>query len=426
MLDIDLFRQNADIVRKDLKKRGDSEKLKWVDKIIELDFEWKKQKAKIDELRAKRNRISEDINKAKKEGKDIKKILVEAKKIPEEIASIEKNQKEIEDKLNYYLMRMPNILHESVPIGKDETENQVIKEVGKKPKFNFIPKSHVDLIEQLNIADLSRAAKISGARFWFLKGDLALLDLALQHYAVDFMRERGYVLIEPPFMMNRESYEGVTDLSDFESVMYKIENEDLYLIATSEHPLTAQFKDEILDEKDLPIKLAGISPCFRKEAGAHGKDTKGIFRGHQFNKIEQIVICKPEESWKFHEELLKNISDFFASLEIPFRIVNICTGDIGTVAAKKYDVEAWMPAQNTYREVGSCSNCTDYQARRLKIRYKTKYGNRFVHTLNSTCVATSRALVAIIENYQNIDGSITIPKVLIPYMNGLRKIEKNR
>lgn len=425
MLDIELFRHNPDIVRKDLKKRNDSEKLKWVDEIIRLDIKWKDLKSKVDLLRAKRNKISEEINKAKKEGKDVKKILAEAKKIPDEIFKIETEQKEIEEKIKNYLMRMPNILHDSVPKGKDETDNVVIKEFGKKPKFNFEPKSHVDLIEQLNIADIPRAAKISGARFWFLKGDLALLDLALQHYAVDFMKERGYLLIEPPFMMNRSAYEGVTDLSDFENVMYKIEGEDLYLIATSEHPLTAQFQNEILEENELPIKLAGISACFRKEAGSHGKDTKGIFRGHQFNKIEQIIICKPEESWEMHEELLKNISDFFSSLEIPFRIVNICTGDIGTVAAKKYDVEAWMPAQNAYREVGSCSNCTDYQARRLKIRYKTKDGNKLVHTLNSTCVATSRALVAILENYQNIDGTITIPKVLIPYMNGLKKIEKH-
>lgn len=424
MLDIELFRQKPEIVRKDLKKRGDSEKLKWVDEIIEMDSDWKKLKVKIDELRSRRNKISMEINEAKKAGKDVKKILADAKKIPDEIAKLEIKQNELQGRIKNYLMRMPNILHESVPVGKDENDNKVIKEIGKRPNFKFTPKNHVDIIEKLNITDIPRAAKISGARFWFLKGDLALLDLALQHYAVDFMKERGYLLVEPPFMMNRSAYEGVTDLADFEQVMYKVEGEDLYLIATSEHPLTAQYQDEIL-ELDKPIKLAGISTNFRKEAGAHGKDTKGIFRGHQFNKIEQIILCKPEESWKLHEELLKNIVDFFTSLEIPIRIVNICTGDIGTVAAKKYDVDAWMPAQSCYREVGSCSNCTDYQARRLRIRYKTNEGNKTAHTLNSTCVATSRALVAIIENFQNIDGSINIPKVLIPYMNGLKKIEKH-
>jgi len=251
-----------------------------------------------------------------------------------------------------------------------------------------------------------------------------MLDFALQKYAIDFMHNRGYTILHPPFMMNKRAYEGVTDLKDFEDVMYKVEDEDLYLIATSEHPLTAMFMDEIFEEDALPIKSAGISSCFRKEAGAHGKDTKGIFRGHQFNKIEQIIICKPEDSWKFHEELLKNVEDFFESLNLPFRTVNICIGDMGTVAAKKYDVEVWMPAQQKYREVASCSNCTDYQARRLGMRFRNKGKNTIVHTLNSTCVATSRALVGILENNQQKDGSILIPNVLVSYMNGIRKLEK--
>jgi seryl-tRNA synthetase len=241
--------------------------------------------------------------------------------------------------------------------------------------------------------------------------------------------KNGYTSIEPPYLMKREAYEGVTALSDFEDVLYKIENEDLYLIATSEHPMAAMFKDEVLKEEELPLKLAGISACFRKEAGAHGKDTRGIFRTHQFNKIEQFVFCTPEESWKLHEELVRNAEELVQKLGLPYRVVNVCTGDIGTVAAKKYDIEAWMPAQNAYREIISCSNCTDYQARRLNIRYREKEGaptKGFVHTLNSTAIATGRTIVAILENFQQEDGSIAVPKVLRKYMGGIEKISLKR
>ncbi len=284
-------------------------------------------------------------------------------------------------------------------------------------------KANTDLITELVIADLERAEKISGARFWFLKNEGALLDLALQRYAIDFMMKKGYTFVIPPYLMKREPYEGVTSLADFGDVLYKAQDEDLHLIATSEHPLTAMYMNETLEEGKLPIKLIGLSPCFRKEAGAHGKDTKGIFRGHQFTKAEQIVICKPEDSWKYHEELARNAIEFFESLELHFRQVNICTGDIGMFAAKKYDLEVWMPVQNTFREVVSCSNCTDYQARRLGIKFRTPEGNMLVHTLNSTVVATSRAIVAILENFQRKDGSVVVPKVLVPYMNGMTSIK---
>lgn len=425
MLDIDLLRKNPAVVRADLQKRKDSEKLAWVGKILSLDGDWKKLKSEAEALRNKRNVLSREIAQLKKEKKDMTKKLKEAANVPKQIAELEHKQEDIRKEIDQYLLRMPNILHPSVPVGAGEEENKVEKLFGTKPKFSFTPKSHVDLLTELNIADLERAAKISGARFWFLKGDLALLDAALQKYAVDFMVKKGFTLIRPPLMMNRQAHEGVTDLSDFEMVMYKIDNEDLYLIATSEHPLTAMFMDEIIDEKALPLKLCGVSECFRKEAGAHGKDTKGIFRGHQFTKIEQVIICKPEESWDFHERLIKNAQDFFSSIGLHFRRVNICTGDIGTVAAKKYDLEAWMPAQNTFREVVSCSNCTDYQSRRLKIRYRSAQGSVLVHTLNSTCVATSRALVAILENFQQKDGSVKVPDVLVPYMNGVTVIKKH-
>ncbi|MBI4738096.1 serine--tRNA ligase [Candidatus Woesearchaeota archaeon] len=428
MLDIDLFRKTPQVVRADLRKRKDTEKLLWVDKILSLDVEWKKLKSEAELLRNTRNVLSREIAQLKKEKKDMKDVtkkLKEAADIPKQIDDLEHKQEDLRKQIDNYLLRMPNILHPNVPAGAGEEDNKIEKAFGKKPSFSFTPKSHVNLITDLNIADIERAAKISGARFWFLKGNLALLDAALQKYAIDFMHKRRYTLLRPPFMMNRASYEGVTDLGDFEQVMYKIDNEDLYLIATSEHPMTAMFMDEILDEKDLPIKFCGVSECFRKEAGAHGKDTKGIFRGHQFTKIEQVVICKPEESWDFHEELIKNAQDFFTSLGLHFRRVSICTGDIGTVAAKKYDLEVWMPAQNTFREVVSCSNCTDYQSRRLKIRYRTPQGTVLVHTLNSTCVATSRALVAILENFQQKDGSIKVPDVLVPYMNGVSIIKKH-
>ncbi|MCK4636554.1 MAG: serine--tRNA ligase [Methanomicrobia archaeon] len=420
MLDINLIRNNPDLVLSDLKKRNDTEKLLWIDDILTLDKEWRTLKSKTDELRHRRNKVALEIGILKKEGKDASEKIKEAAEIPKKIEKMEKEMNAKREKIDYYLKRLPNILHDSVPVGD---ENSPIKVVGEKPQFDFEPKSHIDLAENLDIGDFERAAKIAGARFFFLKGKLTVLDFALQYYAMEFMIKRGYEPIYPPYMMNRKAYEGVTDLRDFEDVMYKIEGEDLYLIATSEHPLTAMYLDEILNPKDLPKKCCGISACFRKEAGTHGRETKGFFRVHQFNKIEQIVICKPEESWEYHEELLKNATDLFETLELHFRVVNICTGDIGTVAAKKYDIETWMPVQNEYREVVSCSNCTDYQARRLNMRYRTKEGNKFVHTLNSTCIATTRALVAILENFQNADGSITMPKVLRKY-TGFEKIEK--
>jgi seryl-tRNA synthetase len=287
----------------------------------------------------------------------------------------------------------------------------------------------MDLGLTLDIIDIERAGKIAGARFFYLKREAVLLDMALMSFALEEMRRKGYTLIEPPCLMRRKPYEGVVSLSDFEDVLYKVENEDLYLIATSEHPMAAMFMDEVLKSEELPLKLAGMSTVFRKEAGAHGKDTRGIFRTHQFNKIEQFIFCKPEDSWRIHEELIQNAEEIAKKLGLPYRVVNSCTGDIGTVAAKKYDIEAWMPAQNAYREIVSCSNCTDYQARRLNIKYREKEGEApkgFVHTLNSTAIATGRTIVAILENYQQEDGSVVVPKVLGKYVGGIEKIEPKR
>ena len=422
MLDINLIRDHPEIVKKDLEKRNLPDRRLWIVEIRQLDAEWKNLKLQVDDLRHMRNKLSLEISQAKKEKKDIAALLKQASDIPRMIAEKEGRQNDIWKQIETKLMALPNILHDSVPFGTTDESNKTEALFGKKPKFSFPVKSHVDVIEQLKITDMERAAKIAGARFWFLKGDLALLELALQRYAVDFMLKRGFTLMQPPFMMNRKAYEGVIALDDFEEMMYKVENEDLYLIATSEHPLVGMFMDEILEEQALPLKMVGVSSCFRKEAGAHGKDMKGIFRGHQFNKVELVVIATPEQSWKLHEELIKHAEEFWKSLGLHFRKVNICSGTIGNIAAKKYDLECWMPAQDAYREIVSCSNCTDYQARRLRIRYRTTEGNKTVHTLNSTVIATSRALVAILENYQQKDGTILIPEALQPYMNSIKKI----
>ena len=295
---------------------------------------------------------------------------------------------------------------------------------GKMPEFRFQPRVHNDLIEENKWVDLGRAAKIAGSRFYYLKGDLARLELALQQFSVEFLVNRGYTLVQPPVMMNREAYEGVTDLSDFETVMYDIQPDGYYAIATSEHPLTAMFMDEVIEPSLLPIKMVGVSPCFRREVGAHGLSDKGIWRVHQFTKVEQIVICKPDESWDHHEDLLQNCIDLWDELGLYYRVVNICTGDMGTVAAKKYDLEAWLPGVESFKEVVSCSNCTDYQANRLRMRYRTSDGNSSVHTLNSTAVATSRALVAIMEQYQEEDGRVRIPKKLLRWFNEQTHLEK--
>jgi seryl-tRNA synthetase len=323
-------------------------------------------------------------------------------------------------------MSLPNILHESVPIGKDENDNVVIKTWGKAPKFEFEPKNHAEITTKLGLLDEERAAKVAGRGFYYLKGSLALLDQAIIKYAIDFLVKRGYVFVFPPAMLKRDAYEGMVDLADFENVMYKIENEDLYMIATAEHSMGSMYKDEVLNKKDLPIKFVGLSTNFRKEIGAHGKYTKGLFRVHQFNKVEQFIFCLPEDSWKFHEELEKNSEELYQGLGIHYQVVNVCTGDIGSIAAKKYDILCWM-ADGVFRETGSNSNCTDYQARRLNVKYREKEGQApagFVHTLNNTALATSRTMVALIEQYQQKDGTVMIPEVLWPYMNGIKKLEK--
>ena len=420
MLDIRFVRSSPDLVRADLEKRNDTEKLAWVDDLLQKDIRSRELKIETDILRQRRNTIAREINAMRKSGKDPAALMVEAANLPQKIKDHDDEREDIATAIRHYLMRLPNILHESVPVGKDDTDNVEIRREGTIRTFDFELKNHGQLAADKGWADFERATKISGAGFYFLKGSLVLLDMALQRYAIDLLAQKGFTPIIPPYMINRPSYEGVTDLGDFEKVMYKIDGDDSYLIATSEHPIGAMHKDEIFEAKDLPLRLAGISPCFRREIGAHGLDTKGLFRVHQFTKVEQFVFCKPEDSWQIHDELLANAEDVFRNLEIPYRVVNICTGDIGTVAAKKYDIEAWMPRENDYREVVSCSNCTSYQAVRLniKVRDKSEFESKhYIHTLNSTAIATSRVMRAILENYQNKDGSVEIPRVLRPYMN---------
>ncbi len=426
MLELKLIRENPNIIKKDLEKRQDREKMKWVDDLIAKDKEYRTLLQLNQDLRHKRNIITEEINQLRKQGKDIKEKIKEAKELPNKIKAIEEKIAHLKNKITYYLMRLPNILDKNVPIGKDETENKELRKYGKEPKFDFELKTHGEIIEKLGLADFEQASKVSGKGFYYLIGDLALMEQALQRFAIDFLTKKHYTLIEPPLMLRRKPYEGVTDLKDFETMMYKIQDEDSYLIATSEHSIAALFANKIFEEKELPLKFCGISTCFRKEIGSHGIDEKGLFRVHQFNKIEQFIFCKPENSEKFHEELIDNAEKIFQKLKLPYRITNICTGDIGIVAAKKYDLEAYMPREKTYKEVVSCSNCTSYQAVRLNIKYKKQENKEYIHTLNSTAVATGRALRAIIENYQQKDGTIKVPTVLQPYTNGIKVIGKNK
>jgi len=426
MLDIKLIRENPELVRSNLGKREDTEKLQLLDDLIQYDKEWRRLLTRVNELRHRRRIVIDKIAVLKKEGKDSAQELGEAKSIAKEIGRLEKEVEDRKEKVNNLLYRLPNLLHESVPVGKDESSNEVVRVVGEPPKFSFPPRNHLEIAQDLGLIDSERAAKVAGHGFYYLKSSLARLDFAIMQYAIDFMTKRGYQLVEPPFVLRRKAYMGATDLEFFEQQLYKIEAEDLFMVATAEHPLAALYMDEVIEKKDLPIKLAGFSTNFRKEVGAHGKYTRGLFRVHQFNKVEQFVFCLPQDSWKFHEELQKNAEDMYAELGLHYRTVNVCTADIGNLAAKRYDIEAWM-ADGVFREIGSNSNCTDYQARRLNIKYREKKGMApagFVHTVNNTALATSRTMLAILEQRQQKDGSVVVPEALRPLMNGMERLTK--
>lgn len=427
MLDIKLIREHPDYIRENLKRRNDPGRLKLFEDLLKADKRWRELTAKVNELRSKRNKLSVEIATLKKQGKSVAKVMKEAEKIPDEIKKVENLLKKNEDIVNYALMHLPNLLHDSVPVGKDDSDNVEIRRIGEPPKFDFKPKSHLEILENLGMIDVERGSKVAGHAFYFLKGDAVLLDLALQRFAIDFLKQKGFKIVEPPFMVNKKIYEAmVGDPDDFAEASYKIEKEDFYLIPTSEYPIGGMYADEVINKSELPIKLCGVSPCFRIEVGTHGKYWKGLFRMHHFNKVEQFVFSTPEDSWKLHEEIQTNSEEIAKALGLHFRVVNVCTGDIGTKAAKKYDTEVWM-ADGKFRELGSNSNCTDYQARRLNVRYREGPGKPpqgFVHTLNNTAVATSRMIVAILEQFQQRDGTVLIPKVLRPYMNGAEVIGK--
>jgi len=424
MLDPRFIREHAKEIKDSLKKRNlaaDS-----VDKWLKLDEEFRKIKTDVDELRHERNTASLKINELKKQGKEKEAVQVikRIKELPEKIKEAEEKLIKTESEVKRILWDIPNMLAKDVPSGKSEQDNKVLRIVGKAPKFKFHPKDHLELLQNLDLIDSERANKVAGAGFYYLKEELAILDISLQRFAIDFLRKKGFKLVEPPLMLHHKPYSGATSLKAFEDVMYKIENEDLYLIATSEHAIASMLMDETLLEENLPIKLTGVSPCFRKEVGTHGKYTKGLFRMHQFNKVEQFVFCLPEQSEKLFNELQKNSEEMFKLLGIPYRVVLLCSADTGAVAAKTYDIEILM-ADKQYRESGSNSDCTDYQARRLNIKYKEKEGMQpkgFVRTLNNTGIATSRVMLAIIENNQQADGSIKIPKVLQKY-TGFKEIK---
>ena len=423
MLSMDLFRNEVEKVRADHDKRGIPHER--IDQVLSLDDSWRAALKDMEDARRERNIAARGISEAKKSGDSAEadRIMAEVKNLGERIDALDQTANSLLAERDLIRMRIPNLLHESVPVGDDEGGNTQHSLHGEKPEFDFEPRTHNELIEMNKWVDLERAAKIAGSRFFFLKGDLARLELALQSYAVDFLVSRGFTFVQPPVMMNRDAYEGVTDLSDFETVMYGVEPDKLYMIATSEHPLTSMYMDEVIEPSLLPIKMVGVSPCFRREVGAHGLSDRGIWRVHQFTKIEQIVISHPDESWNHHEDLLKNCVDLWDALGLHYEVVNICTGDMGTVAARKYDLEAWLPGADAFKEIVSCSNCTDYQANRLRMRYRTSEGNAAVHTLNSTAVATSRALVAIMEQNQMEDGRIRVPECLVANMGGKTHLE---
>ena len=426
MLDIKFLRTNPDVVKENIKKKFQDDKLPLVDKVIELDAEYRAAKGRADELRALRNSVSKEIGGLMAQGKreEAEVVKQKVKDMADELASLQVKEGELEAEIRKIMLVIPNIIDDSVPIGKDDSENVEIQRYGEPVTPNFEVPYHVDIMENLNGIDLDSARKTSGNGFYYLCGDIARLHSAILSYARDFMIDRGFTYYIPPFMIRSDVVTGVMSFSEMENMMYKIEGEDLYLIGTSEHSMIGKFIDTFTPENELPKTLTSYSPCFRKEVGAHGIEERGVYRIHQFEKQEMIVVCKPEDSMKWYDVLWQNSVDFFRSLDIPVRTLECCSGDLADLKVKSCDVEAWSPRQQKYFEVGSCSNLGDAQARRLGIRIKGKDGNYFAHTLNNTVVAPPRMLIAFLENNLNEDGSINIPKPLQMYMGGKTKIEK--
>ena len=423
MLDPKIIRDKPELIKEMLKDRAIDFDL---EKMLELNKVRKEMMQQSDELKQKRNQMSTKIATEKKAGNDASELLQQMSQISTELDDMENQRKTIEVDYQKLSFSIPNMIHDSVPRGVDGTFNKQVRTWGDIPKFDFEVKDHIDLGLGLDIMDLERASKTAGARFYYLKGGLVKLGQALTAFALDFISKKNYDLIQPPYMINRQSMEGAVIADDFEEVIYKVQDEDLFLIGTSEHAIASMHYDEILEGSKIPLRYASISPCFRKEAGAHGKDQKGIFRVHQFEKVEQFVFCRPEESWDEHEKMIQTTEEFYQKLEIPYKLMLLSSGDMGKVSAKTYDLEAWMAGQNAYREIVSCSNCLDYQSRRLKIRFREKSNEdtKYIHTLNSTLVAIERTMVAILENNQTKDGLVHVPEVLQKYFGDETKLMK--
>ncbi len=424
MLDIKFVRENPDFVKENIKKKFQDEKLVLVDEVIELDEKLRDVKTEGDNLRAKRNKTSKQIGALMGQGKkdEAEKVKEEVSDINDRLVQIEEDTRKFQDQLKEKMQVIPQIIDDSVPIGKDDSENVEIERFGENVTPDFEVPYHVDIMETFNGIDLDSARDTSGAGFYYLKGDIARLHSAILSYARDFMIDKGYEYHIPPFMIRSDVVTGVMSFAEMEDMMYKIEGEDLYLIGTSEHSMIGKFINSITDENEMPLRMTSYSPCFRKEVGAHGIEERGVYRIHQFEKQEMVIICKPEDSKKFYDELWKNTVEFFRSLEIPVRTLECCSGDLADLKVKSCDVEAWSPRQGKYFEVGSCSNLGDAQARRLKIRLRGEKGNYFAHTLNNTVVAPPRMLIAFLENLLQEDGSVKIPKPLQMYMGGMEKL----
>ena len=426
MLDAKLLKENPHTIENMLKKRGVNFPL---NELIDLDKKRRELIVELQDFKHKKNILATSIAQKKKE-KDttntVNSEISKMKEISNRISELEKEQDSVQGKFRYLMMSIPNLLHESVPLGSGEAENVIIKEQrNKRTKSTMAPRDHIDIATSLDLIDLERAAKISGARFYFLKNDLVKMNQALLQFGLDYLSNSGYTLVQPPYMIRKEAMEGAVILGDFEQVIYKVDGEDLYMIGTSEHAMVSMHMDEILESTRLPLRYACVSPCFRKEAGAHGRDMKGIFRVHQFEKVEQVIFSPPEDSWKEHEKMLELTEQFYELLGLPTRTILLCSADLGKISAKTYDIEAWFPGQSSYREIVSCSNCLDYQARRLRIRYRDNVNEetKLVHTLNGTLIATERTMVSIIENYQTNEGTVEIPEILRKYMGDAKEIK---
>ena len=426
MIDINIIRENPDLVRENIKKKFKPEKLVFVDEVLKLDEKWRKLKFDEDKLRSDRNKVSKEIGdlmKAKKTA-EVEKLKVQAKVIPEKIAEIEEKRKVLEEEIKQVMYKIPNIIHPSVPIGKDDKENKEIAKYGEPvvPKFEIF--HHAELAEKLNAVDFDSARRVAGEGFYYLRGDLSRLHYAMFSYAREFMIKKGFEFVIPPFMIRSDVVDGVMSFAEKDAMMYKIQGEDLYLIGTSEHSMIGMFKDQKLNGKTLPLTLTSFSPCFRKETGSHGLEEKGFYRVHQFEKQEMIVVCEANaESYAWYEKMLQMTVDVFRAFNVPVRKLECCSGDLADLKTKSADVEAWSPRQKKYFEVGSCTNMEEAQARRLNIRYEKNGEIKFAHTLNNTVLASPRALIAVMENNQEADGSIVIPEALRPYMGGQKKIE---